>query len=133
MRQHTWTSAAVIAALACTYPAPRTHAQAQTDAKAAAVIAEARKALGGEQKIAGLKTLSLRADYRRELSGGPGPGGGGMMFVMRGAGGGTADANTQATGKMEIDVELPDKYLRSDIGASGFSMTRTDGFEGTRP
>jgi len=132
MRQHTRTSVVVIAVLACAYSAPLTRAQAQTDAKAAAVIADVRKALGGDQKLAAMKTLSLRADYRRELTGGPGPGGGGMMFIMRGAGGGSAEASTQATGKMEIDVELPDKYLRCDIGASGFAMTRTDGFEGTR-
>ena len=41
------------------------------------------KVLGGEQKIAGLKGLSLRADYRRELSAGAG-GGGTMTMVMMG-------------------------------------------------
>ena len=44
------------------------------DAKATAVLAQARKALGGEQKLAALKALSLRGSYRREASV---PGGGG--------------------------------------------------------
>jgi hypothetical protein len=41
--------------------------QAGRDAKAGEVIAQARQALGGEKKLAGLKALSLKADYRREL------------------------------------------------------------------
>jgi hypothetical protein len=110
------------------------YAQTQTDAKASGVMAAMRKALGGEQKLANVKGLSLRADYRREMSMGPGGGGGGTMVIMRGSGGGTGAADGgQMTGKIEIDLELPDKYLRSDIGSSGFAMTRTEGFEGTRP
>ena len=104
-------------------------AQAQADAKATSVMAEVRKALGGEQKIAGVKGLSLRADYRRELSAGPG-GGGSMTFVMMGGGGGAPARSQQATGKIEIDLDLPDRYLRTDIGSAAFGMTRTEGFEG---
>jgi hypothetical protein len=104
---------------------------AQPDARAASVMAEVRKALGGEQKIASLKGLSLRADYRREMSAGP-AGGGGMVIMMTGPGG-PGGNGAQATGKIEIDVELPDRYLRSDIGAGGFALTRTEGFEGARP
>jgi hypothetical protein len=131
MRKHTLaTIAAFTVSAVASYPVfPR--AQAPTDAKAATVLAEVRKALGGEQKIAAVKALALRADYRREISAG-GPGGGGMMIVMRGAGPGAHDGGGQTTGKIEIDVELPDKYLRSDIGAQAFGMTRTDGYEGTR-
>ena len=94
------------------------HAQAQADAKAAAVMADVRKALGGEQKLAAMKGLSLRADYRREMSAGPG-GGGGMTFVMMG-GGGTTSGSQQTTGKIEIDLDLPDKYLRIDVGSAAF-------------
>jgi hypothetical protein len=90
-----------------------------------------RKALGGEQRIAAMKGLSLRADYRRELSV-PGGGGGAMTFVMMG-GSGTTSGSQQATGKIEIDVDLPDKYLRADIGSAGLALTRTDGFEASRP
>ncbi len=103
------------------------------DPKADEIIASARKALGGEKKLAALKTLSLRGEYRREMSAGP-LGGAGGTFVMMGGGGGAMSAGgSQATGKIEIDVEFPDKYLRSDIGSSGFAMTRNDGFEGSRP
>ena len=127
------TRLAMVAAIAlCGYSA-HTVAQAQADAKATGVMTAMRKALGGEQKLANVKTLALRADYRREMT--AGPGGGGMMFIMRGAGGGSgaSDGGAQMTGKIEIDLELPDKYLRSDIGSSGFAMTRTEGFEGARP
>jgi hypothetical protein len=121
---------AALAVAAAAYSTAGGHAQPQADAKAAAVIAEARKALGGEQNLAAVKALSLRADYRRELS--AGAGGGATTFVMVGAGG-SATGGSQATGKIEIDVELPDKYLKSDVGSSGLTMTRTDGFEGARP
>jgi len=130
MGLQSWKSVAALALVAAAYYATCAHAQARADARAAAVMAEVRKALGGEQKIAGVKSLSLRADYRRELSV-PG-GGGGMTFVMMG-GSGTTGGSQQATGKIEIDVDLPDRYLRTDIGSAGLAMTRTDGFEASRP
>ncbi len=134
MRRHSSRTLAMVAVIAFTGHLAQT--QAQVDAKAAAVMAALKKALGGEQKLANVRALSLRADYRREMTAGPGGGGGGTMFIMRGAGGGGAAADgggAQMTGKIEIDIELPDKYLRSDIGSSGFAMTRTEGFEGSRP
>jgi hypothetical protein len=103
------------------------------DQKADEVMAAARKALGGEQKILVVKSLSLRAEYRREMSGPGMGGGGGTTFVMMGGGGGSVGGGGQMTGKIEIDLELPDKYLRSDIGTSGFAITRTEGFEASRP
>ena len=51
-----------------------------TDAKATAVLAQARKALGGEQKLASVKGLSIRGSYRREASM-PASGGGGGSVV----------------------------------------------------
>jgi hypothetical protein len=108
---------------------PRGVAQ-EADQKAAEVIAQARKALGGEQKLGSLTALSLRADYRREM--GAGPGGGGMI-VMMGGPGGPPGGGGQTTGEIEIDVALPDKYYRQDTGRSGLSMTRIEGFEGDRP
>lgn len=131
MQRSNWRSVAVLALIAAAYYAAYASAQAQSDAKAASVIAAMRKELGGEQKITAMKGLSLRADYRREMTaGGPGT----MMMVMRGGGGGGAssEGGGQLVGKIEIDLALPDKYLRSDIGTSGFGMTRTDGFEGAR-
>ena len=129
MWKASWKSVAALALMAAAYCGAHAHAQAQADAKAAVVIANVRKALGGEQKIAGLKGLSLRADYRRELS--AGAGGGTMTIVMMG--GGSASGSQQTNGKIEIDLALPDKYLRSDIGSAAFGMTRTEGFDATRP
>ncbi|HET7217303.1 MAG TPA: hypothetical protein VFJ02_04615 [Vicinamibacterales bacterium] len=110
-------------------------AREQVDAKAAAIMADVRKALGGEQKLAAVTALSLRADYRREMSALPTGGGGGMTVMMfaGGPGGPGGPAGGQMSGKIEIDVEFPERYLRSDIGSSGFALTRTEGFEGTRP
>ena len=130
MWKASWKSVAALALVAAAYCGAHAHAQAQADAKAAAVIANVRKALGGEQKIAGMKGLSLRADYRRELSAGA-SGGGTMTIVMMG--GGSASGSQQTNGKIEIDLALPDKYLRSDIGSAAFGMTRTEGFDATRP
>ncbi len=128
MWKASWKSVAALALVAAAYCGA--HAHAQADAKATAVIANVRKALGGEQKIAGMKGLSLRADYRRELSAGA-SGGGTMTIVMMG--GGSAGGSQQTNGKIEIDLALPDKYLRSDIGSAAFGMTRTEGFDATRP
>ena len=130
MWKASWKSVAALALVAAAYCGAHVDAQAQADAKAAAVIANARKALGGEQKIGGVKGLSLRADYRRELSAGAG-GGGTMTIVMMG--GGSASGSQQTNGRIEIDLALPDKYLRSDIGSAAFGMTRTEGFDATRP
>ena len=130
MRNPSWKSVVALALIGAAYYAVVTHAVAQADAKAASVMADVRKALGGEQKIAAMKGLSLRADYRREMSAGP-SGGGGMTIVMMGGGG--TGGSQQTTGKIEIDLDLPDKYLRTDIGSAAFGMTRTDGFEASRP
>ena len=127
-----WKSVVALALVMAAYVGAYERAQAQADAKAAAVVAEMRKALGGEQKIAGVKGLSLRADYRRELSMGPGGGGGATTFVMMGPGG-AQGGGQQTTGKIEIDLDLPDKYLRIDTGSEAFGMTRTEGFEAARP
>ena len=130
MRNQSWKSVVALALVGAAYYAVATNA-VQADAKAASVMADVRKALGGEQKIAAMKGLSLRADYRREMS--AGPGGGGMTIMMLGGPGGTTSGSQQTTGKIEIDLDLPDKYLRTDIGSAAFGMTRTDGFEASRP
>ena len=132
MRNQGWVGVGMLAATIAAYGMVVTTAQAQADAKAAAVMADVRKALGGEQKLAAVKGVSLRADYRREISAGAG-GGGTMTFVMMGGGGGSAGGSQQTTGKIEIDVDLPERYLRTDIGSAAFGMTRTEGFEASRP
>jgi hypothetical protein len=105
------------------------------DAKAAAVLAQARKALGGEQKLASLKALSIRGSYRREAQAPPG-GGGGQVFISMvgpGPGGPGGPGGGQMSGDLEIDVEFPDKYIKVDVGTGMMAMTRTEGFEGDRP
>jgi hypothetical protein len=131
MRTDSWKSVVALALVVAAYFLSHEQALAQADAKATTILAEVRKALGGEQKIASVKGLSLRADYRREFSAGPG-GGGTMTFVMVGPGG-AAGTGQQTTGKIEIDLALPDRYLRTDIGSAAFAMTRTEGFEAARP
>jgi hypothetical protein len=133
MRSNDWRATAALAALAAASFAAFANAQGQADAKATAVVAEMRKALGGEQKIAALKTLSLRADYRREMGAMAGGGGGAQMIMMAGPAGGPVGGGAQMTGKIEIDLGLPDRYLRSDVGSGGFALTRIEGFEGSRP
>lgn len=133
MRMKDWASTVLLAVLSVAYMVAAEHAQAQADAKATAVMTEVRKALGGEQKIASMKGLSLRADYRREMSAGPMPGGGGTFVVVGGGPAGPGGGDGHAVGKIEIDLGLPDRYLRADIGSSGMAITRTEGFEGSRP
>jgi hypothetical protein len=89
---------------------PQLLADGREDAKAAAVMADARKALGGDAKLAGLKGLTLRAEFRRELS--TMVQGGGSTFVMIGGGGSLAGggAGAQVTGSLEIDLLFPDKF-----------------------
>ena len=117
---------ALAAAMTMMVPPPA-HAQ-QADPKAAEVIAAARKALGGEQKLAAVKALSLRGSYRREISA-PGPGGT-RQVIMIGPGGPGA---TQMIGDIEIDAVFPDKFIKVDTGTGMAAITRTEGFDGDRP
>ena len=105
-------------------------ATAQAD-RAAQVMAQVRKALGGEQKLASVRSLSLRASYQRDMSI-PGMTGGGraVISVNGGPGGGSS---SQITGDIEVDVELPAKYIKVDTSTGFMAMTRTEGFDGDRP
>ena len=104
---------------------------AQTD-KGNQLMAEARKAMGGEQKLAAVKALSLRATYQREMSMPGMVGGGRASIALNGGSGGPAD-NSQVTGELEIDVELPNKFVKVDTSTGLMAMTRTEGFDGDRP
>ena len=103
---------------------------AGADAKADQIMAEARKALGGEQKLSKLKGLSVRAEFRRELAG---PAAGGATFVMMGGQGGVGGSASQLSGSLEVDVLFPDKYYRQETSTGGIALTRIEGFEGSRP
>jgi uncharacterized membrane protein YgcG len=132
MRKQAIVGLILIGALAAG-PAARVLADAREDAKADAVMAEARKALGGEKKLADLKALSMRAEFRRESSG-PVQAGGGSTFVMIGGGGSfSGGGGGQTTGSLAIDMVFPDKLYREETTTGGFSITRVDGFEGDRP
>ena len=132
MRKQAIVGLIVIGALAAG-PAARVLADAREDAKADAVMAEARKALGGEKKLADLKALSMRAEFRRESSG-PVQAGAGSTFVMIGGGGSfSGGGGGQTTGSLAIDMVFPDKLYREETTTGGFSITRVDGFEGERP
>jgi outer membrane lipoprotein-sorting protein len=63
--------------------------------KGAALLAEARKAIGGDDKLRAVKTLQSKGVYKR-----------------------TAGNNTQE-GDVEVLIELPDKYRRNEL--SGFA------------
>ena len=83
---------------------------AQEAGKAAEILAAARKAIG-DRKLDTLKTFSLQSALQRNV------------------------ASMQVTSEVEIVLDLPDKYLRSET-SSGAGMVvagaRTSGFSGDR-
>jgi hypothetical protein len=87
------------------YPA----AVAQEDKKAIEVLAAARKAIGGK-KLDSLKSLSIQAALQRNAG------------------------NFQMNSDLELLLELPDKYMRSESSSNPMvNMTNTLGFNGDRP
>jgi hypothetical protein len=84
-------------------------AVAQEDKKAVEVLAGARKAIGG-QKLDSLKSLSVQAAMQRNAG------------------------NFQMSTDLELFVELPDKYMRSERASNAMvNMASTLGFNGDRP
>ena len=65
-------------------------ARAAGDAKAAELLAQARAALGGESRLAKVQGLSATGTYQREVG------------------------DRQLTGELSLDLELPDKMLRTE-------------------
>lgn len=81
----------------------------QQDAKAADVIASARKAIGA-RKLDELKSLAVEAAIERNVG------------------------DFQMKSDVEILIEMPDKYMRSETPNGGIvAMTSTLGFNGDRP
>ena len=79
--------------------------QAPDLAKGATVLAEARKALGGEDTLAAVKRLQVNGTTRR------------------------ANGNFNLEGDTEVFVELPDKFRRKEslsVGAGGPDIERTE-------
>jgi len=95
----------VIAALTVAHPFEGSQDAA---AKAAAVLAEARKALGGEEQIRNVKTLQASGDLRRSMG------------------------EMQMEGELEVLIVAPDKMRRDETIAApgGGSMVRTEVLNG---
>jgi hypothetical protein len=83
-------------------------AAAAEDSKAAQVLAAARKAIG-DKKLESLKTVSVEASLQRNVNA------------------------MQLTSEVEILIELPDKYLRSDVASGPMSGGFSIGFNGDKP
>ena len=81
-------------------------------------MAQARKALGGEQKLAApQRAVAARLVSPRDVGAAGGGGGGSVFISMSGPGrAGAAGQAAQMTGDIEIDVEFPDKYIKVDVG-----------------
>lgn len=77
------------------------------DSKATEIIARTRKALGGA-KLETLKTFSMEAAVQRNVG------------------------QVQMNGDLEIALELPDKYMKSETPRGGMSITMNSGFNGDR-
>jgi hypothetical protein len=77
------------------------------DAKAAEILARTRQALGGA-KLEGMKSLAIEAASQRNM---------GQM---------------QMAADLEILLEMPDKYLRSENSRGMMAMTMNTGFNGDK-
>lgn len=78
------------------------------DPKATEILAAARKAIGGKQ-LESLKTLSIEAALQRNMN------------------------NIQLTADVEILLDLPDKYVRSDASTGMMNATMSTGFNRDKP
>jgi hypothetical protein len=76
--------------------------------KSAEVLAEARKAIGGEARLNAVKTIVATGTSQRQM---------GQM---------------QMSGELEVAIALPDRYVRTQIdNIMGNSITREEGFNGS--
>src|SRR5262245_28686387 len=107
MRSGSSTALSAIALLSLL--APRQSAVAQDAAKGAMLMAEARKAVGGEDKLAAIKRLQISGTFLRST----GP-------------------DQVIDGDFDVFIELPDKYRRDEItGFAGANVKRTEALNGT--
>jgi hypothetical protein len=84
--------------------------QQPEEVKANAILAEARKAVGGEDTLASVKALQITGTTRR------------------------ANGNFNLEGDTEIFLELPDRFRRNEsltVGVGGSSLDRTDILNGS--
>jgi hypothetical protein len=88
---------------------PSAVASAQDPAKGMALLAEARKALGGEERLRAVKTLDARGDFKR------------------------AAGQITAEGRLQIRLEVPDKLRRDEdlsLPGGGPAVIRTEVLNG---
>lgn len=88
-------------------PAYSQGANATQDAKAAEVLAKTRKALG-DKKLEALKTLSAQAQMDRNLG------------------------SVQASSEVELFIDMPGKYVRTEASRGMGGMTMSTGFNGEK-
>jgi outer membrane lipoprotein-sorting protein len=95
-------------------PAPQAAAPADAPpspealAKGAALLADARKAIGGEDRLRAVKTLQSTGKFRR------------------------TQGNNTIDGDVEVFIQLPDKYRRNEVtGQAGAVVERTEVLNGT--
>ena len=84
-------------------------AQTEDPAKGAALLADARKALGGDDKLAAVKRLQVKGEMRR------------------------GQGNLNLEGDTEVFLELPDKFRRNEslsIGLGGPGIDRVEVLNG---
>ena len=93
--------------LACAV-APRAVAAQDAQAKAVDLLAQARKALGGDDKLRAVKSLQANGSFKR----------------MAG--------NNNLDGDLDIEIQLPDKYRRNESvdGPFGQTIDRTEALNG---
>src|SRR5215510_3017663 len=102
-------SAALSAFALLTLFPPGQSVHAQDAAKGGMLLAEARKALGGEDKVAAVKRLQVSGTFLRST----GP-------------------DQVIDGDLDVFIELPDKYRRDEItGFAGANAERTEALNGT--
>jgi hypothetical protein len=101
-------AAVVFAAFTALQPAHAQDAAKGDAAKGAALLAEARKAIGGDDKLAAIKRLQASGTFLRST----GP-------------------DQIVDGDFDIFIELPDKYRRNEItGFAGANVERTEALNG---
>jgi hypothetical protein len=107
MQKHIVSTLAVLTALTAAHPL---HGRAQdAGARAASVLADARKALGGDEKLRSIKTLQASGDVRRSMG------------------------DMQLEGELELLLQVPDKLRRNESieTPGGGTMVRTEVLNGT--
>jgi hypothetical protein len=104
-----WQSPAALSAIALLAMLALQSVYAQDAAKGGMLLAEARKALGGEEKLAAIKRLQVSGTFLRST----GP-------------------DQIIDGDFDVFIELPDKYRRDEItGFAGANVERTEALNGT--